>query len=311
MVKSNDIFSDIHIILKSQSFWTKAFLIGIIAYIIAKYVKKDIPIIEGFIQEKDFVFKQGPDIFDDFYVNLYDKLLYSKVKNDYEIGKIVNDVSPDDNTLILDIGSGTGHHVNQLTEQGFKALGIDISPSMVEYAKTLYPKNDYRNLDHNNSMNFNENTFSIITSLYFTLYYIEDKQKFFENCYKWLIPGGELAVHLVNKDLFDPVVLPSNPFIHLSPQKYTAKRITNSSVKFKGFQYKSDFKLDDNKGIFTETFKNDNTKHIRKNEHVFYMESQKKILTIAKNAGFILKAQYDMGDCGYDNQYLYILKKPN
>ena len=201
--------------------------------------------------------------------------------------------------------------MNQLTEKGFKAVGIDVSPEMVEHAKELYPKNDYRVLDPLNTMNFTENTFSIIMCIYFTLYYMEDKRTFFENCYKWLIPGGELAIHLVNKDLFDPVVLPANPFNYLSPQKYTDKRITNSSVKFKGFQYKSDFDLDGDKGTFIETFKDDTTKNIRKHEHTFYMESQKNILAIAKDTGFIMQAKYDMSECGYDHQYLYILKKPN
>ena len=50
---------------------------------------------------------------------------------------------------------------------------------------------------------------------------------------------------------------------------------------------------------------------VRKNEHTFYMETQKAILGLAKEAGFILHAKIDMLSCQYENQYIYILKKPN
>ena len=41
------------------------------------------------------------------------------------------------------------------------------------------------------------------------------------------------------------------------------------------------------------------------------METQKEILTKARNIGFIELASIDMVKCRYENQYLYILQKPN
>ena len=41
------------------------------------------------------------------------------------------------------------------------------------------------------------------------------------------------------------------------------------------------------------------------------MESQKAILSKAKSAGFIFVAQIDLMNVQYENQYIYILKKPN
>ena len=38
---------------------------------------------EGFIQEKEFLFKKGPDIYDEFYASIYDHLVFNDVKNDY------------------------------------------------------------------------------------------------------------------------------------------------------------------------------------------------------------------------------------
>ena len=57
-------------------------------------------------------------------------------------------------------------------------------------------------------MEFPADTFTHITCLYFTIYYIKDKRLFFENCFKWLKPHGVLVIHLVNMNKFDPI-LPS------------------------------------------------------------------------------------------------------
>ena len=41
------------------------------------------------------------------------------------------------------------------------------------------------------------------------------------------------------------------------------------------------------------------------------METQKQILSLARQAGFILKGKIDMVGCQYEYQYIYILSKPN
>ena len=40
------------------------------------------------------------------------------------------------------------------------------------------------------------------------------------------------------------------------------------------------------------------------------METQKHILSLATNVGFILQGKIDMKGCGFKYQYLYVLKKP-
>ena len=40
------------------------------------------------------------------------------------------------------------------------------------------------------------------------------------------------------------------------------------------------------------------------------MESEKDILTFAKNAGFIVKGKIDLIKAGYEYQYLYLFQKP-
>ena len=269
--------------------------------------------LEGFEERtKNFVSKEGQKVYDDFYTQIYDDLVFSKLKNDFEIGQIIEKTSPSSESYILDIGSGTGHHVSSLDAHGFKALGIDISPSMIAKAKKTYPELNFKNADALNTMLFNPNSFTNITCFYFTIYYIKDKRQFFENCMKWLMPGGYLAVHLVDRNKFDPVMPAGSPFGLVSPQDYADKRITSTVVDFDKFEYKADFVLKDSDdiAILNETFKKKNGE-VRKNEHTFYMETQKAILGLAKEAGFILHAKIDMLSCQYENQYIYILKKPN
>ena len=190
--------------------------------------------------------------------------------------------------------------------------GIDISPAMVKQAKSTYPDLDYRVADALDTMTFPSSSFTHITCLYFTIYYIENKKRFFENCMQWLMPGGYLTIHLVDRDNFDPILPAGDPFGVVSPQSYVDKRITSTVVKFNDFDYKSNFELrPDDIAIMNETFKYKNNGNVRKNEHKLYMPTQSRILGLAKETGFILLSQIDMLRCQYGNQYIYVLQKPN
>jgi len=268
---------------------------------------------EGFEQSEQFLFKTDQDIYDDFYSDIYDYLVFNTIKNQYEIGEIVNKTTPTSESIILDIGCGTGHHVGNLASQNLKVVGIDISPSMIAKAKENYPQYDFKVENALNENAFQPHSFTHILSLYFTIYYMKDKNLFFHNCMEWLMPGGYLILHLVDREQFDPILPPGNPLMIVSPQRYAKKRITTTKIKFTDFSYSAEFKLDRQRNIakFIEKFKNDINGKVRKNEHTFYMESQKAILVMAQNEGFILEGQIDLIKTQYEYQYLYILVKPN
>ena len=279
------------------------------------------PPVEGFKEEQtSSKFDMRNDIneiYDDFYVSIYDDMVFNKHKIDYEIGKIVALTKPKPQSYFLDIGSGTGHHVSNLTANGYKAEGIDLSQSMVTKAKQTYPELNYQTADALTDKLYLAETFDQITCFYFTLYYIKNKKKLFENCMKWLVPGGYFSVHLVNRDKFDPIIPAGNPFNIVSPQKYADKRITTTTVKFDEFVYKSKFDLKETvtsveapNAFLTETFKNNKDGNVRRHEHKFYMLTQAEILDLAKEAGFIIHAKIDLLKCQYDSQYIYILQKP-
>ena len=291
--------------------WTKIALITGIILIILMFVNKDIIYKEGFVQKEKFVLKKGTEIYDDFYVDFYDDLLLDQVKNDFEVGEIKRLIKINSINRVLDIGSGTGRHVKLLNKEGYKAEGLDKSKAMVNYAKTKYPELTFKEGDALEAMLYPQDSFSTITCFYFTIYYIKDKNRFLQNCYNWLMPGGYLVLHLVNRDKFDPILNVADPLHLVSAQKYAKERITNSLVKFKNFQYKADFKLQKHKNIaiFDEKFKDDVTGNVRQNKHTLFMDTQKNILSLAKSVGFILQGKIDMVGCNYEYQYLYVLKK--
>jgi SAM-dependent methyltransferase len=297
---------------KKSTIWGKL-LIFIVFLLLLTLVFKGVKTVqEGFEQNDKFLFKTGPEVYDDFYADIYDYLVFNNLKDDYEVGEIINKTSPSSKSVILDIGCGTGHHVAALDKQGLDVLGIDTSPSMIKKAKENYPDYQFEVADALNSNQFDQESYTHILCLYFTIYYMKDKKLFFDNCFRWLKNGGYLLVHLVDRDHFDPILPPGNPLMYVSPQRYAEKRITSTKVKFTDFSYHSDFQLDEKNNIakFVEKFKNDSDGKVRKNEHVMYMPDIQEITDEAQASGFIIEAQIDLLQCQYEYQYVYVFRKP-
>ena len=283
-----------------------------ILLILIVFFKSIIPVKESMINNEKFLFKSGDAVYDDFYANIYDYLVFNVVKNDYEVGIIKNNTQPGEISIIADIGCGTGHHVHELASQNLNVIGIDISTSMIAKAKAEFPAGDFRVGNALDNSLFKFNSLTHILCLYFTIYYFEDKRHFFDNAMDWLMPGGWLIVHLVNRETFDPILPPGNPLFFVSPQKYAKERITKTKVHFNDFIYESNFNLEKDKNLatFDEKFKFDNGT-VRKQQQKLYMEDTSTIVNMAQDCGFILQSQVDLVKCAYENQYLYIFVKPS
>lgn len=301
-------------IFNSLSFWGKLLFLVLLILLSFAFYKIIYPKkMEGFQEsEKTVDTKTDSNVYDDFYVGLYDNLVFNNIKNTFELGEILNATKPNADSVILDIGSGTGHHVGELGKQGYDATGIDLSFDMVQKAKENYPT---ANFVQGNAMNrdlFPQNKFTHILCLYFSIYYFKDKVAFAQNCIKWLMPGGFLVIHVVDRNNFDPILPPANPLLLVSPQRYAEKRITQSRVMFDGMTYVANFRLskEKNKATFKEKIKNNNTGSVRINEHTLYMEPEKDLVTEIKKAGFIVQGKIDLIKVGYEYQYLYIFIKP-
>lgn len=286
--------------------FTALFLILIVIFKSANTTNK-----EGYEQNDKFLFKQGADIYDEFYANIYDHLVFNNLKDEYEIGAIKNKTIANSRSVILDVGSGTGHHVDKLAQYDLNVIGIDNSLAMIAKAKLDYPNYNFVFGDVLDNTKFNNNQFTHILCLYFTIYYFEDKMTFFNNCMEWLKPGGTLIIHVVNRDKFDPILPPGNPLYIVSPQKYSKERITKTKITFNDFVYSSNFdlELENNIATFQEKFMFNNGK-VRKQEHKLYMNSENDILNMAQDAGFLIQSKVDLVNCAYEYQYLYMLVKP-
>jgi SAM-dependent methyltransferase len=295
-----------------SSLWCKLLILMSILLLLVLVFKGFNKKREGFEQQDQFLIKSGSGIYDDFYADIYDYLVFNNLKDDYEVGYIMNSASPSSQSKILDVGCGTGHHVALLGSKGLDVLGVDNSPSMIEKAKENFPDYKFKVGDALDGNTFEPDSFTHILCMYFTIYYFKDKTQFFNNCFKWLMPGGYLIVHLVDPQRFDPILPPGNPLMYVSPQRYAKERITSTKVKFTDFSYSADFKLDDknDKAYFVEKFKNDSDGKVRKNEHEMWMPDVQQIVDEAQACGFIVEAKADLLECQYEYQYLYVFVKP-
>ncbi len=294
--------------IKNASSWEKLLILCIVILLINYMLPKR----EGFkSQKKQYVLKTD-DLFDEFYCSIYDELLLSTKKNIYEVKELMHVLNPKNGLRALDVGSGTGPHVEILNEKGYECMGIDKSSAMIEKSKENYPDNNYQVVDALNTSAFDASQYDLITCFYFTIYYLQDKETFFHNCIQWLAPGGYFVIHLVDRNKFDPMVPPANPLVIVSPQKYAKERITESTVHFGDFKYSADFKMkDDDLAIFKEKMKFKNQNKVRENEHRLYMEKHQDIIKMIKKVGFLLDGRIHLNRTQYEHQYLYVFKKPN
>jgi len=293
--------------------WAGLFVILIVLVLIVhsffkSHHRRDL--IENF-DNKNVTFHNGDDIYDAFYADIYDQLVFNSKLNEYEVGSFIDKTTPTNESIILDIGCGTSHDVNALAKEGYNVTGMDKSQAMVAKAHELYPSSNFMQGDALDSAQFAPQSFTHILSLYFTVYYMQDKSQFFTNVFNWLMPGGYFILHLVERDMFDPILPPSNPMLLLSPQRYAKERITHSKVTFNHFKYKANFEIDESedKAKFIETIHfNEGGK--RRNEHEFHMPSLDNMIQMVQDVGFLVKGKVDLIKAGYEYQYLYIFSRP-
>ena len=268
---------------------------------------------EGFTQDSPFVSKHNADIYDSYYAMIYDDIYKPKQRVAYEYQKIIDMTHPSPgNSVFLDVGSGTGALVNELTAQGYEAHGIDKSQAMVDVAQIKYPDaaSNIKCGDAKDSMSFDRASFTHITCMNFTLYEMDSESRatFFRNCYHWLVPNGYLIIHLVDRDTYSPIVPGAIPPTIENPQKYAKKRITDSAIDFYDFKYKNSTKFEKNgEVLIKETFKDAKNGNIRENEMILKMDSMKDIMFLAQRCGFIPHSQSTYTTD--ENQYIVILEK--
>jgi SAM-dependent methyltransferase len=209
---------------------------------------------------------------------VYDNLFLPLPRIEKHITIISNLCEEKENSIFLDIGSGTGMFVHALNEKGFQAIGVDQSKDMIAYSQKLYPSLTFIEGDVMIPMQFESNTFSHICCVDWTIYLMKDKNTLFQNIYNWLTIGGYFCLQVIDPDNFDTSRKPTKPLGNIE-----------TLVEFDDFYYKSNRPKE---GSWIETFTDKKTNHVRQNERNWYMESMKSMDILAKNHGFIKMDNY-------------------
>jgi SAM-dependent methyltransferase len=258
--------------------------------------------------------------YDEFYAEIYDRLHKTESRSEIEATKIVEATQPDKEiSFFLDVGCGTGCLVDALKRRGYNAIGIDRSDAMIETGKERRPKScggynaghlktsggnkrkdqtaAIKVADATDAMLFERGIFTHILCMDRTIYDFEDKVAFFRNCKHWLQPGGYLVLHLVEPTEYNAIVPLGRPSNLSIPKTAGGKRVTDTSIDFLDFKYKSTYdfsNLDKDRGVVvqTETFTDAASSHIRQNEHTMYMLSSKSILEHSRYCGFLPMGEF-------------------
>lgn len=314
-------FLGIHIGYKSQGkiLYIICLLLSILV-IYLSYRRKQAPPREGFSQQSNFLVRRGVDVYDDFLAEVYDKIHQPKCINEYIFDAVEKLTQPSkEKSVLLDAGCGTGELVGYMHKKGYQyAFGLDKSNDMISHCQEKFPDIKVKQGDFMTPMTYDKNTFTHIMITGNTIYHIKDKVTMLRNLYYWLVPNGFLVLHLFDPMRFDPIPLTGRPLLVESLQEIVSQRITDSTIDFIDFVFKSSYDFSgvnstDNEVIYQEVYIDQETKHVRQNEIVYYMNPIEEIVYMAQYVGFLVHGKMNLADSVNKdaNQYMFVLERPH
>jgi SAM-dependent methyltransferase len=267
---------------------------------------------------------ENDELFDPFYASVYDNLTQLSGRYPQEISLIMNQwkKSADIDTMdVLDCGCGTGIATVLFAKMGVNSVtGLDKSDAMLRRAKEVtvlaanLPKDQRESIsflqgDMGQEFTFSSGQFSHAALLFFTVYYPNDPTGIFRNLFNWIRPGGQIAIEVVNKYKFDPLLEAASPFIGTTVQKYVKERVTKSKVEFDKFSYEAEFDLMDPTAEFREVFRfSDNS--VRRQRHTLHMRDINDFVHIAQVAGWNYNGNIDLMSAGFEYAYVLMFTHP-
>ncbi len=274
-------------------------------------------------EESKYDWLDNERLYDNFYASIYDQLVQSSTRSQAEVklllGKWKIPGRKQNEYRILDIGCGTGITALAFAKEGVgKVVGLDNSEAMLERAakynlpKSVLTQQQKATISWRKGTAIDSNIcspqeFDCATLFYFTIYYFRDMDVVLRNLSLWVKPGGKLAIQVVNKFKFDPILDSASPFA-FSVQKYSKDRVTKSKVHFDKFDYEASFNLDEeseSNAEFREIFRFKDGS-VRRQRHTFNMPNISIIVNKAKAAGWIYEGFIDEQKIGFEYSYLLI-----
>ena len=254
----------------------------------------------------------GDAIFTPQYVSIFDTLFRVQEKDNFEVAQVAKFTEMGKDSHVLDIGCSTGHRAALLQKVTSSVKGVDSSANMIKKAKRDYPSLDLvvDNIIEPSKL-IDRKLYTHVTVLYFEVYRHKDKHRLFRILNGMLVPGGKLAVHLVDRNKFDPIVPAANPIQSVSPQDYAKKRLTRSEVLFNTCSYVASLEEPSHGDNYTfvETITPKDGGRPTQNRHALHMPRQKDVLAAARDAGFTITGRFSLEPVGYYHNQVYILQK--
>lgn len=261
------------------------------------------------------------NIFNTEYIKLYNNVIMDTEKDTKNIDYIFQKTNISNQGLVVNIGCKTGWINNYLKENyGVNSIGLDRSSYMIDTCRNKYSNIDFNvfNIDTLDTININHNQpITHIICLNMEIYYIDNIDYFFAQCYKGLEINGYLILNLVDHNKFNNTSVYSR-LNHFNPNDLSIKKVNDSVIKFNDIVYNTRYRVFPNDFgndtvWFTETIENINNNTIYENIHNFNPISNKEIENIANMNNFklvnVVNIQLDLGLEHYNNEYLYIFKK--
>lgn len=297
-----------------------------------KYAVQESNYKEGFVdtgaitdsEQTSIIWFENEELYDEFYASVYDSLTQLAGRYPQEVTLIIHQwkkTTTVDTMDVLDCGCGTGIASIFFAKQNVNSVvGLDISKAMIRRANntTLVGANltraqkesiTYQVGNMQIESTFTAGQFSHAVLLFFTVYYSNDPVGLFKNLFFWIRPGGCLAIEVVNKYKFDPLLEAASPFFGLSVQKYSKKRVTKSKVEFDKFSYEAEFDLQDPTAEFREVFRFKD-KSIRRQRHTMNMRDIKDIVDLAASTGWKYTGFVDLLTAGFEYAYVLLFTHP-
>lgn len=260
----------------------------------------------------------GEEIYDDFYASVYHKIFQHDRLVQAEAALVLHDwmgeTKPAD-MRILDLCCGTGVASCYFAKQGVGHIdAVDRSTAMIRYAKNnVVPKTTltdeqlsaikWTQADAYSPSILDPASITHACLFYFTLYQFRDITAIFRNLAHWVKPGGHLAIEVVNKFKFEPIPDVANPWVAVSPQKYSKDRIKTAKATFDKFDYETSFDLEENRAEFKEVFRfKDGT--MRQQTHVLWMPAIESIIKSAREVGWSYQKYVNLDMIGFNYGYM-------